>query len=118
LSGVFDAHPNLKIILGHLGETLPFLIWRIDEALARPSQKTIRFREIFTHNFYVTTSGFFSTPALACCLQELGSDRILFAVDYPYIDNRSGADWLRAAPITEDERVKIAGGNARRLLRL
>jgi predicted TIM-barrel fold metal-dependent hydrolase len=118
LSGIFDAHPNLKIILGHLGETLPFLIWRIDEALARPNQKTIRFREIFTHNFYVTTSGFFSTPALTCCLQELGADRVLFAVDYPYIDNRSGSAWLREAPIAEADRVKIASGNARRLLRL
>jgi 2,3-dihydroxybenzoate decarboxylase len=118
LSGIFDVHPSLKIILGHLGETLPFLMWRIDQALARPGQKTIRFREVFTNGFYVTTSGFFSTPALACCLAELGADRVLFAVDYPYIDNRSGAAWLREAPIAEETRVKIAGANTQRLLRL
>lgn len=118
LSGIFDAHPNLKIILGHLGETLPFLIWRIDQALARPGQKTIHFREIFIHNFYVTTSGFFSTPALSCCIAEMGADRILFAVDYPYVENNSGVAWLREAPIAEGDRAKIASGNAQRLLRV
>ncbi len=116
LSGVFDDHPNLKIILGHLGETLPFLLWRIDEALARPGPKSIRFREIFTHSFYVTTSGFFSTPALRCCMEELGADRILFAVDYPYVENPAGVTWLREAPISEEDRGRIAGANAERLL--
>ena len=58
LSGVFDAHPNLKIILGHFGETLPFLVWRIDSSLKRPGQKAMSFRDIFCKNFYVTTSGF------------------------------------------------------------
>src|SRR6202008_1826817 len=51
LSGVFDAYPNLKIILGHLGETLPFLVWRIDQALSRPGQKTISFRDVFCGHF-------------------------------------------------------------------
>ena len=64
LSGVFDKHPKLKIILGHFGETLPFLVWRIDAALKRPGQKPMSFRDIFCRNFYVTTSGFFSNPAL------------------------------------------------------
>lgn len=118
LSGVFETHPRLKIILGHLGETLPFLIWRIDAALARPGQKSISFREVFTNGFYVTTSGFFSTPALACCIEEMGADRILFAVDYPYVANAPGTAWLREAPISESDRAKIAGGNAGRLLRL
>jgi predicted TIM-barrel fold metal-dependent hydrolase len=47
LSGVFDAHPRLKVILGHLGETLPFLVWRIDQALSRPGQKSLSFRDVF-----------------------------------------------------------------------
>lgn len=116
LSGIFDEYPNLKILLGHLGETLPFLLWRIDEALTRPGHKTIRFREIFTHNFYVTTSGFFSTPALRCCMEELGADRILFAIDYPYVENQSGVAWLREVPISEEDRGRIAGANAEQLL--
>ena len=64
LSGVFEKHPKLKIILGHLGETLPFLVWRVDHTLARPGQKSVSFRDIFCNNFYVTTSGNFSNPAL------------------------------------------------------
>src|SRR6266851_7464463 len=83
LSGVFDSHPRLKVILGHLGETLPFLVWRIDHALARPGQKPLSFRDVFCGNFYITTSGNFSNPALLCCIMEMGVDRILFAVDWP-----------------------------------
>src|SRR5262245_28330295 len=60
LSGVFDAYPRLKIVLGHLGETLPFLVWRVDQALARPGHKTLSFRDAFCGHFYVTTSGNFS----------------------------------------------------------
>src|SRR6185437_13222184 len=79
LSGLFEAHPNLKIILGHFGETLPFLVWRIDTSLKRPGQKPLSFRDIFCKNFYVTCSGFFSNPALLCCVMEMGVDHILFA---------------------------------------
>jgi hypothetical protein len=64
----------------HLGETLPFLVWRIDQALARPGAKTLSFRDAFCGHFYITTSGNFSNPALLCCVMELGIDRILFAV--------------------------------------
>jgi 2,3-dihydroxybenzoate decarboxylase len=85
LGGVFDAYPRLKIILGHLGETLPFLVWRVDHALARPGAKTLSFREAFCGHFYITTSGNFSNPALLCCVMEMGIDRILFAVDWPFV---------------------------------
>src|SRR6516164_1155504 len=60
LGGVFEAYPRLKVVLGHLGETLPFLVWRVDHALARPGAKTISFREAFCGHFYITTSGNFS----------------------------------------------------------
>ena len=66
------------------GEALPFLLWRIDQALARPGQDGLKFRETFSRHFHVTTSGNFSTPALICTMLELGIDRIMFAVDYPY----------------------------------
>jgi 2,3-dihydroxybenzoate decarboxylase len=118
LSGVFEAHPRLKVILGHLGETLPFLLWRIDHALARPGQKTLRFREIFCRNFYVTTSGNFSNPALLCCMMEVGIDHILFAVDWPFVTNRQGAQWMEGVPLCDDDKIKILTGNARRLLRM
>jgi predicted TIM-barrel fold metal-dependent hydrolase len=118
LSGVFDAHPRLKIVLGHLGEALPFLVWRIDNALARPGQKPVRFRDVFCRHFYVTTSGFFSDPALLCCVQELGVDRILFSVDYPFEANPPGPRWLESVPLCDEDKAKIASGNAKRLLKM
>jgi predicted TIM-barrel fold metal-dependent hydrolase len=118
LSGVFDAHPRLKIILGHLGETLPFLVWRIDQALSRPGQKSLSFREVFCGNFYITTSGNFSNPALLCCVMEMGVDRILFAVDWPFVENTAATQWMAAAPLCEEDKAKILGGNAKRLLHM
>ncbi len=119
LSGVFERHPKLKIILGHFGETLPFLLWRIDSALKRPGGKQVDFRGIFSSNFWLTTSGFFSDPALLCCVMEMGVDRILFAVDWPFvIDNKPAVQWLSRIPLSDEDKVKIASGNAKRLLRM
>jgi 2,3-dihydroxybenzoate decarboxylase len=119
LSGVFDKHPNLKVILGHFGETLPFLLWRIDSALRRPGGKQVDFRGIFCKNFYVTTSGFFSNPALLCTMMEIGIDHVLFAVDWPFVlDNKPAVDWIAGAPISPEDKAKILSGNAKRLLRM
>jgi predicted TIM-barrel fold metal-dependent hydrolase len=119
LSGLFDKHPDLKFILGHFGETLPFLVWRIDASLKRPGQKPMSFRDIFTKNFYVTTSGFFSNPALLCCVMEMGIDHILFAVDWPFVpDNKGAVDWMAGVPLCDDDKMKILSGNAKRLLKM
>ena len=118
LSGVLDKFPDVKIILGHLGETLPFLLWRIDMAVNRPGNKGVAFRDAFTSHFYVTTSGFFSDPALLCCLQEMGVDRVLFAIDYPFVPNEPGPAWMESLMLNQDDKAKILHGNAERLLRL
>ena len=119
LSGVFERHPKLKIILGHLGESLPFQLWRIDQALSRAGQKTVRFRDVFTNNFWITTSGFFSTPALLCCVSELGVERILFAVDWPFVeDSAAGTAWMQDVPLPMHDRERILSGNARQLLKI
>lgn len=118
LSGLFQEHPKLKIILGHLGETLPFLVWRIDQALSRPGHKSMSFRDTFCKNFYVTTSGFFSNPALLCTVMELGADRILFAIDWPFVPNPPGTAWIDTMPLSDEDKTKILSGNAKRLLKL
>ncbi len=118
LSGVFEKHPKLQFVLGHLGEGLPFLLWRINNGLARPGQRPVQFRDIFSSHFSITTSGFFSDPALLLCVQEIGIDRILFAVDYPFEANAPGPAWLARVPLCDEDKAKIASGNARRLLRM
>ncbi len=116
LSGVFDAYPDLRIVLGHLGEGLPFLLWRIDQALSRTETPLGSFRETFREHFYITTSGNFSDPALLCSAMEMGTDRILFSVDYPFVENRDGTDWMERIPFSSEDRRKILHGNAERLL--
>jgi predicted TIM-barrel fold metal-dependent hydrolase len=118
LSGVFERHPKLKIILGHLGETLPFLVWRIDQALKRPGQKSMSFRDIFCNNYYITTSGNFSNPALLCCVMEMGVDHILFAVDWPFVMNPPAMEWMHTVPLSDADKTKILSGNAKTLLRM
>jgi len=118
LSGVFEKYPDLKIILGHLGEAIPFLLPRIDEALSRPENGSSSFADIFRNNFHITTSGFFSDAALQCCLEAMGPGRILFAVDWPYVSNSDGVDWLRNSKVDPEVKTAIFSGNAKRLLRL
>ena len=118
LSGVFDAYPNLRIILGHMGEGLPFLLWRIDHALSRPGNRSVSFREQFSQHFYITTSGNFSTPALLCSMLELGVDRILFSVDWPFVQNVPGTKWMNELQLSAEDKAKILSGNARRLLKM
>ncbi len=118
LSGVFDAYPGTRIILGHLGEGLPFHLWRINHSLSRDGQGAKSFRDYFCEHFYITTSGFFSNPALLCCVMELGIDRIMFSVDYPFIDNTLGTKWMETVPLSLEDRTKMLSGNAQRLLNL
>jgi predicted TIM-barrel fold metal-dependent hydrolase len=118
LSRALEKYPKLQIILGHFGETLPFLLWRIDQALSRPGQDSLSFRKLFSEHFHVTTSGFFSTPALTCTMLELGIDRIMFAVDYPYVLNKDGTNWVKDLQLSIDDKRKLVGENARRLLKL
>ena len=116
LSGVFDKHPGVKIILGHLGESLPFSLWRIDMALSRDRKSS--FRDTFREHFWITTSGNFSTPSLICCVLEMGVDRILFSVDYPFVDNAPGTEWVHRIPLCTEDKAKILNGNVKRLLKM
>ena len=97
---------------------LPFLVWRVDHALARPGAKTLSFRDAFCSHFYVTTSGNFSNPALLCCVMELGIDRILFSVDWPFVANMPAVKWIKTVPLSDEDKVKLLSGNAKRLFRM
>ncbi len=121
-SGLFDDFPKLKVILGHLGEGLPCSIWRIDNRIsrtlgARPKAK-LPIGHYLRENFYITTSGNFHTQTLTEVMLEVGADRILYSVDYPFEDMGVAADWFDHAAINEADHSKIAVDNARRLFRL
>ena len=116
--GVFDAYPGLKIIVGHLGEALPFLLWRVDNTLKRYTNLARGFADYAREHFYVTTSGAFSNTALQCTIAELGVEKIMFSVDWPFMSNMPGRKFMDAAPISETDRALIFGGNARKLLKL
>ena len=120
-SGLFDEYPKLKVILGHLGEGLPFGIWRVDHRISRGSgtpRAKLPMSHYLRENFYITTSGNFHTPALTNVILEVGADRILYSVDYPYEHVVEAREWFDQAPISESDRIKIACTNAQKLFRL
>ncbi len=123
-SGVFDRYPGLKILLGHLGEALPFWLWRIEnrwehEAAQSGMKKPLRNpAEYIRRNFWVTTSGMFAQAPLLCAHSVLGPDRILFAVDYPYESNREAARFLEELPLPAPDKARISHRNAEELLGL
>lgn len=120
-SGVFDEYPNLKFILGHLGEALPFSMHRMNDHTYHSARKRGLAKEPIDYlrdNLVVTTSGNWHIPSFLCTLQTLGADNILFAIDWPYEANKTGMAYLNSLPISEDDRAKIAHGNAERLLKL
>ena len=119
MSGLFDKYPALKIIVGHLGEAAPYLLWRTEENL-KPFKLDMpkSFGDYYRQHFWLTTSGAFSNTALACAIAEMGVERIIYAVDWPYIENKDGTEWLDQLPLSEKDRDLIAAGNAKRLLKL
>ena len=119
VSGVFERHPGLRMIIGHGGEMIPFMLARIDDMLP-PSVTGLA--EVpsayFLRHVWVTTSGMFSLPPVLCAISVLGADRVLFSVDYPFGANADGRAMLDALPLSPADKAKIAGLNAEHLLRL
>jgi 2,3-dihydroxybenzoate decarboxylase len=120
VSGLFDRFPGLTVILGHLGEGLPFQTHRLEQRLKRRADVTLERlpTEVLRENFYVTVSGNYHTASLIGVLLELGADRVMFAADHPFEDVADGAEWFDAAAISEHDRQKIGRLNVKRLLGL
>ena len=116
-TGVFDRHPGLRLIIGHCGEMVPFMLARID-AMLRLDDLAMAPSEYFLRHVWVTTSGLFTIPPVMCTVQVLGVDRVMFSVDYPFSPNAAGRVLLDTLPLSPQDRAKIAGGNAERVLGL
>jgi 2,3-dihydroxybenzoate decarboxylase len=121
--GVIDDFPGARLLLGHMGEGLPFTLWRLDSRWAFHNHHGIELArgtpsEYLRHNLYITTSGVCSAPPLLCALLALGADHILFGTDYPFETMGVATAFLRDAPISEADRAKISFENAAALLRL
>ncbi len=119
-SGLFDRYPRLQIVLGHLGEFLPFAIHRFEQRLSRiPSVRLERGpSEVLRENFHVTTSGNYHTPSLRACIEQLGAERLLFAADYPFEVLDEGTSWFDALELDDDVKTLIGSRNAARLFAL
>jgi 2,3-dihydroxybenzoate decarboxylase len=122
-SGLFDECPGLRIVIGHLGEGIPALLWRIDhrnEWMKAPHKYAAKgwVADYFRKHFWVTTSGNYSTSALKQAIEELGADRVMFSVDWPFEDPGQAGAWMDTAPISEADRKKIGRDNAIGLFKL
>jgi len=121
--GVFDDFPEAKLLLGHMGEGLPYVLWRLDSRWDFHNHHGIELARgnpsaYLRHNLYITTSGVCSAPPLRCALDALGAEHVLFGTDYPFEDMATATAFLATAPISDAERAAVAHGNAERLLRL
>lgn len=120
-AGVFERYPKARLILGHMGETLPLNLWRFDSrwqicnrgsrTLAQPPSFYIK------RNIAITTSGVCSDISLRCALDAMGAGNVMFSVDYPFENTELAAKFMEEANISEAERSKVAFGNARQILR-
>lgn len=118
LGGVFDRHPRLQVIVGHMGEALPYMLARLDERLGEFAKLERRPADYLRQNVHYTISGFFTEAPLRCLLDVVGVDRLMFAVDYPFSANDVAVRFLRSAPLSDEDREKISHVNAEALLRI
>jgi 2,3-dihydroxybenzoate decarboxylase len=121
-SGLFDDYPRLRVCLGHLGENIPFGLWRID-ARMRFSPRGYRGKrplgDYFRENFHITTSGNFNDAAFRCTLDVFDNDKVYYSADYPFERMQDASDWFDATSvISNEQRIAIGRSNAIKLLNL
>lgn len=119
VNGTFERFPNARIILGHMGETLPFLLNRFDSRLPT-AYTTVDLRQppsfYIKRNIAITTSGVFDDIALRCSLDGIGEGNVMFSADYPFEDLKTACDWIERADVGDVRRIKVAHGNAEAIL--
>ncbi|HKE43418.1 MAG TPA: amidohydrolase family protein [Steroidobacteraceae bacterium] len=121
MSGVFDKYPALKIVIGHMGENIPYALYRMDWMFTRAPVAMDRPKlqltpgEYFRRNFAITTSGVNWHPALRFCIEVLGADNVMWAVDYPYQETHEAVRFMDEAPISDEDKAKIYHRNAERV---
>jgi 2,3-dihydroxybenzoate decarboxylase len=116
--GLFKRYPKVKMLLGHMGETLPYLLWRLDARAKAFGGEDIKPAEILRRNVAITTAGMFSNEPLNCAVQSMGEDSVIFSVDHPFESMAAAASWFDKAPVSEQVREKISSGTAARILKL
>jgi uncharacterized protein len=118
-AGTFARHPGLRVIIGHCGEMIPFMLDRVDDMMPRAvTGLDAEMSEYIRRHVWVTTSGMFSLPPVLCTLSVFGVDRVLFSVDHPFSRNSRGRELLDTLPLAPADLAKVAGLNAAGLLRL
>ncbi|KAK4187690.1 putative 2,3-dihydroxybenzoic acid decarboxylase [Podospora australis] len=122
-SGVFDLFPKVKLVIGHLGEGIPFNLWRADHWYNKPVKRATRpskedYSYYFTHNISITTSGNFNTAALKFCIDQIGVERCLFSIDYPYDTIAEAQYWWHSVDLPDEQKQLVARQNAIKLFKL
>jgi 2,3-dihydroxybenzoate decarboxylase len=121
LGGIFDRYPNVQVILGHMGEFLPFQLTRLDsryQVLDFKHQLKKLPSEYFRSNIAITTTGVFSHASLIAAVQEVGADRVMFSIDYPFESTEQAVQFIRTVPLAPADQERVAHVNAERILRL
>lgn len=118
-AGLFDRHPKAKVALGHMGETLPYLLWRFDSRAKLYNVKLAKApSQYIKDNIVVTVSGVYAREPLMCAIDALGRDKVMFAADYPFEDAAEAGHFMDDVSIAEDLRADVAFNNAAKLLGL
>lgn len=119
-SGVFDRYPGAKLILGHMGEYLPFQLWRLDSRYKTLTNQDLQHlpSAYFGRNIFITTSGVFSHAALVGAVMAIGEDAVMFSIDYPFESTAEAVEFLHTAPLSAKQKEKLAHLNAERILKI
>jgi uncharacterized protein len=120
ITGVFDRFPKLQMIIGHMGEGLPFYYERILGDMGEATEGSLNkpVGQYFNDNFWYTTSAFFQDELLHLLLRYISVDRVMFGIDYPFADMKQGTEWFRAVDLPREAKEKIAFRNAAKLFRI